>query len=88
MVIIHLKATLFNLDNIFYNEHLQKGAHCFKGDIKMDEKDLLQEYIEKLKQCDEIIKNNKKIARQLRAELKEVEDLKQQLQQLIELNSQ
>ena len=54
----------------------------------MDAKDLLQEYIEKLKQCDEIIKNNKKIARQLRAELKEVEDLKQQLQQLIELNSQ
>lgn len=54
----------------------------------MDEKDLLREYIEKLKQCDEIIKNNKKIARQLRAELKEVEDLKQQLQQLIELNSQ
>ena len=54
----------------------------------MDEKDLLQEYIEKLKQCNEIIKNNKKIARQLRAELKEVEDLKQQLQQLIELNSQ
>ena len=54
----------------------------------MNEKDLLQEYIEKLNQCDEIIKNNKKIARQLRAELKEVEDLKQQLQQLIELNSQ
>ena len=54
----------------------------------MDKKDIFQEYMEKLKQCDEIIKNNQKIARQLRAELKEVEDLKQQLQQLIELNSQ
>lgn len=54
----------------------------------MEEKDIIQEYTEKIKQCNDIIKNNKKIARQLRAKLKEVEDLKQELQHLIELNSQ
>lgn len=51
----------------------------------MNEENKIKEYNAKLEECDQIIQENQKLARQLRATLKEVEDLKQQLQQLINL---
>lgn len=54
----------------------------------MDERDIIQEYHDKLKECELLIQENKKTARQLRTALKAVEEMRQELQQLIELNSQ
>lgn len=53
----------------------------------MNERDLIQEYNEKLKECELLIQENQKTARQLQLALKAVEQLQQGLKQLIELNS-
>lgn len=53
----------------------------------MNEKDIIQEYRDKIKECNEIIRENTRLNLKLREILKEVEDLKQELQHLIESNS-
>jgi len=53
----------------------------------MDERDIIQEYLEKLRECEAMIEENKKTARTLQAGLEAVEQLKQSYQHLIELNS-
>lgn len=53
----------------------------------MNEKEIIQEYRDKIKECDEIIRENTQLNLKLREVLKEIEDLKQNLQDLIELNS-
>lgn len=53
----------------------------------MNEKDLIQEYNDKLKECEKIIRENTQLNLKLREALNEVNGLKQDLQQLIKLNS-
>lgn len=54
----------------------------------MNEKDIIQEYRDKIKECELLIRENKQTACQLQTALKAVEEMRQGLQQLIELNSQ
>lgn len=53
----------------------------------MNEKDIIQEYTEKIKECNEIIRENTQLNLKLRKALKDIEELKKQLQYLVELNS-
>lgn len=53
----------------------------------MNEKDIIQEYRDKIKECNEIIRENTRLNLKLREALKEIEGLKQDLQHLIEANS-
>lgn len=53
----------------------------------MNEKDIIQEYRDKIKECNKIIRENTRLNLKLREVLKEVEDLKQELQHLMESNS-
>jgi hypothetical protein len=53
----------------------------------MNEKDIIQEYTEKIKECNEIIRENTQLNLKLRKALKDIEELKEQLQYLVELNS-
>ncbi len=53
----------------------------------MNEKDIIQEYRDKIKECNEIIRENTRLNLKLREALKEIKGLKQDLQHLIEANS-
>lgn len=88
MVIIRLKAILFILDNIFFTMGTYKRVLIvFLRSLTMNEKEIIQEYRDKIKECDEIIRENTQLNLKLREALKEIEDLKQNLQDLIELNA-